>query len=196
MECLCNIRLPIRYWNQSASIANRNKIHVLRFDSQTCGNNPTINGACDISTEQWHHLVLRKTANVMSFFQDGILSESVTDNTSNSSCSVKNNNPVFIGKRDQDARYFTGNIDDVIFYNRSLTESEIAQLYHSNGWIGPQNEDLQILSYAIPDQISVDIDENDRTVHVLLNAGPTLKIRRHHSLYQMALQHLLMVRNR
>jgi hypothetical protein len=32
--------------------------------------------------------------------------------------------------------FFKGSIDDIRIYNRALTDQEIQQLYHENGWTG------------------------------------------------------------
>ena len=157
----------IRYWNENAADENKNKIFDLRYDSENCGHNPLITGSCSISSDEWHHLAYVKDGNVLSYYQDGQLFGTTVDNTS-SSCNTTNNNPIYIGKRDLNTRYFTGSIDDISFYNRSLTPEEINLLVNENGWSVPTQPVLSFTSFAIPNQISSDIDVNNKSVHVIV----------------------------
>lgn len=163
----------IRYWNTLASPSNREKAFTLRYDSRSCNNNPIINSACLITTEIWHHLVFLKKGNQISFFQDGVLQESVTDNTS-LSCNTRNNNPVYVGKRDTDRRYFTGYIDDISFYNRAISSTEIKMLFEEGQWTAPfYGADL--LSFSFPEQNAPSkINKNNKTVEVEVPCGTDL----------------------
>lgn len=163
----------IRYWNSFASAANKGKIFTMRYDSKVCGNNPIINSNCVVSTESWHHLVFLKKGNQISLFKDGVLQESVTDNTS-LSCNTKNTNPIFIGKRDTERRFFTGFIDDIAFYNRPLTNDEIKILFEEGQWTAPSNEP-DIYSFSFPEQSSPSIIDNDsRTIEIEVPCGTDL----------------------
>ncbi len=76
-------------------------------------------------TDKWHHVIAIYNHGTNKLYFDGVLSE--TD-SKNADCG-KNNFPLnvgdlFIGK------YYTGIIDDIIIYNRELTQSEVSQLYN------------------------------------------------------------------
>lgn len=155
----------IRYWNKNAASSNQNKIFNLRYDSENCGNNPTLTASCQISTEEWHHIVMRKQGSEISHFQDGILMGTVHDNT-NSGCDTKNNIPVFIGKRDLNSRYFTGGIDDISFYNRALTEKEIEIFLQEGHWSPPASSfTAKFEAFSFPEQTSpATIDFSNHTI--------------------------------
>lgn len=150
----------IRYWNKAASVSNQNKIFTMRYDSERCGNNPTITATCKISSDEWHHLVMRKKGNRISYFQDGQLMGAVEDNT-DYRCNTQNNNPIFVGKRDLNARHFTGKIDDVSFYNRALEEIDIQALLKENNWSPPVNTfDPKFESFYIKEQTEPALIDN------------------------------------
>jgi gliding motility-associated-like protein len=164
----------IRYWNSLASASNKEKIFALRYDSRYCQNNPLTNSSCIITSDNWHHIVFSKKGSKISLFQDGIFQESVTDNTT-LTCDTKNSNPIYVGKRDTDRRYFTGLIDDISFYNRALTNTEVKILFEEGEWTG-QSIRTDLLSFSIPGQNSTTIIDTDkRTVSVEMPCGTDLK---------------------
>lgn len=158
----------IRYWNSNANEERRNKIFNLRYDTETCNHNPLITGDCYISTDQWHHLVFLKNGNLLEYYQDNILLGSTTDNTS-STCNTKNNNRILIGKRILEGRHFTGLIDDIFFYDRSLNLDEIQLLYEENNWSRPIDEEPIIVSFDIPNQMGNSIINNqNKTIDLIV----------------------------
>lgn len=157
----------IRYWNEKAAEQNKYKIFNLRYDTELCGHNPLITGDCYISREDWHHLVLVKKGNNLEYYQDEQLFGSTTDDTV-LSCNTTNSNPIFIGKRDLNQRYFTGMIDDIAFYNRALTLSEISILFTTNGWEASPTPGLDITFFSLPNQISSSINNSNYTIDVIM----------------------------
>lgn len=155
----------IRYWNINESTSRQEKIFALRYDSQGCGNNPMVTSPCKLTSEKWHQIVLRKKGNEIAYFQDRILQGVEQDNTS-LTCGTKNSFPILIGKRNFDQRYFTGIIDDISFYNRAITNDEIALLFTQNGWLGPPS-DLEFISFSFTEQLEpATIIETMRTIDI------------------------------
>jgi len=62
----------------------------------------------------------------MSTYLDNVLVES---NTKSFSESTANNLDILIGKRPITDLYYSGNFDDLYFYDRAISEAEIATLY-------------------------------------------------------------------
>ena len=85
----------------------------------------------EVTDNQWHHVALvRNTRDVrLLIFLDGILAGSVPD----ASGSLANTADLWIGglHNPGDYRYFDGDIDDVLIFNRALTPTEIAAYYES-----------------------------------------------------------------
>ncbi len=164
----------IRYNNGTAESSSREKISALRWDSESCNNNPTILHSCKISTDEWHHLVLMKQGNTLYSYQDGLLTGQRIDNTS-PSCNTKNSFPILVGKRDLNQRYFTGSIDDISFYNRALTEEEINILFTDNSWAKPTNF-ADFVSYDFPEQTQPSIiDDEKNTIQIEIPCNVNIK---------------------
>jgi hypothetical protein len=80
-----------------------------------------------VPINRWHHVLVRVDRNnVPDFYIDGVVTGKTV--TSFTRTPTDNNNPVLIGKRD-DGLYFKGSIDDVLIYNRALSDTEIQELY-------------------------------------------------------------------
>lgn len=75
---------------------------------------------------KWHHLVAVKNNDTYSIFINGILNETDSGNANcGASFSIaKDVGDLIIGK------YFNGIIDDIIVYNRALTQQEVKELYN------------------------------------------------------------------
>ncbi len=158
----------IRYWNNYAPSDNQQRIFSLRYDSENCGHNPLITADCAITSGEWHHLVLIKSGSTLLYYQDGILLGTATDNTS-LTCNTQNSNPIYIGKRDLNTRYFTGFIDDLVFYNRALSADEVNMLFSINNWsYTPPPDPQEIIAFNIPDQASSQIIDSTKTILVVM----------------------------
>jgi len=136
-----NINDIVRKWNgnaegypfsmsylNSTNLSYPNQLLSARFDSQTCGNAPN-DFAPAITSDVFHHYVLVKQGNTLSNYVDNVLAGQVTDTTQGSGCAIQNTADVTIGTRGNLVRFFKGTIDDIRFYNRSLTTTEIASLF-------------------------------------------------------------------
>ncbi len=69
----------------------------------------------------WHHYVLTYNGSVIKLYIDDVL----VNSTAYSTALTKNSNPVYIGD------FFSGFIDDVKIYNKSLSATEIKNLYNA-----------------------------------------------------------------
>lgn len=72
----------------------------------------------------WHHIAATYDGQVQKIYKDGMMIGTAT----NIGEINVNSNHVFIGAAEGRSRNFKGRIDDVLFYNRILTESEIGVL--------------------------------------------------------------------
>ncbi len=79
-------------------------------------------------TPGWHHLVGTHNATVLSIYVDGVLTGSMNKT------GVGINTPGFIGC-DTAKNYFTGSIDEVAVWNRTLSNDEIASIYWENNGV-------------------------------------------------------------
>lgn len=98
-----------------------------------------------IPTETWKFLVATANNSKVDLYLNGVLvqrqiikNSSPVSNLPSNFHLAHNSDPVGIGYENVigQNRYFTGNIDDIRFYNRVLTTGEIQQLYHEGGWVG------------------------------------------------------------
>lgn len=155
----------IRYLNSTSTASDRNKVLALRFSSDPCTRAPALKSTCPLSLNVWHHMALVKNGSTLSYYQDGVLLGQVTDNTV-AACDTKNSLPVHIAQRANNF-FFKGKIDDVAFYNRSLTPKEINDIVFENGWTIPVTNPNAFSSFSIPQQISpADINAVNRTINV------------------------------
>ena len=84
----------------------------------------------DFSTvNRWHHVVLtfNDASNRFDIYEDG--NQVALDNNTCTSSFGANSNPIRIGYSTYSPGYFIGKIDDVRVYNRSLSASEVSNLY-------------------------------------------------------------------
>lgn len=93
------------------------------------GHGADVVSSSPVSNGSWHFIVARITGNIGELFVDNAL-------VANSSISL--NTPsvtsLNIGGPEAELSGFTGKIDDLRIYNRSLLDSEISALYHEGGW--------------------------------------------------------------
>lgn len=96
----------------------------------------SVSGNSNIADGLWHHLVFEREGTTIRSYQDGTLANTLTAvNTS-----AANSFPLRFGKTNFASPYeyfFAGTIDDARFYNRSLSASDVLQLYQ--GTSGPTN---------------------------------------------------------
>jgi outer membrane protein OmpA-like peptidoglycan-associated protein len=154
----------IRYWNQSSG-KNHGKVQVARYDlSKT---HPYTFSKKTIKDNKFHHLVYSKKGKKLYLYIDGILDTCHEDTTLNETRSTSN---VQFGRqgvgKQGNGGFFKGVIDDVRFYNYSLSPIQISKLYSSvntnpkltEKHVCPKSvdelveeiEELQVVDFEIP----------------------------------------------
>jgi hypothetical protein len=104
------------------------------------GNDSTYS-VISITTEQWHHVVVRVENKVPDFYLDGaIIGKTVTFFTRTP---TGNNIPLYIGRRGS-SLYFNGKIDEVSIYNRALSAEEIKLIFNKANNPNPANDSFGI----------------------------------------------------
>ena len=76
----------------------------------------------DVSTSEWRHLVVTCVGTDLKLYLNGVLSSDIARTGCSTNIPTINSGDLFLGKE------FTGLLDDVIIYNRILTQSEITEL--------------------------------------------------------------------
>jgi len=79
-----------------------------------------------ITDDKWHHAVGVYDGSEVSLYRDGLL---VDTNTNPPSTIGTNDYKLTIGIASDSAVYFKGRIDEVMIYNRALTQNEIEDIY-------------------------------------------------------------------
>lgn len=84
-----------------------------------------------INNNLWNNLIISRSLNVYSLYLNGILVGTVTDTSPN----IPNEIGWLIGSNPNGFGvpiFYQGKIDDIGFWNRALTQSEVSQLYNQN----------------------------------------------------------------
>lgn len=82
---------------------------------------------------QWHHIVYTVDADtdMLHLYLDGDLAASQPKITATP---TSNENDMYLGGGPNVDRYFSGQLDDLLLYNRVLSAEEVAVLYRLNDW--------------------------------------------------------------
>ncbi|MBI3588223.1 LamG domain-containing protein [Candidatus Micrarchaeota archaeon] len=97
-----------------------------RFRMLTASNQlKTLLSSSGVSQYAWHHLAGSYDNSTMRLYIDGALNASLSLNESVSTANYR----IALGSEDGFQRFFNGSIDEVHFWNRTLSASEISQLY-------------------------------------------------------------------
>lgn len=102
-----------------------NRVHMYRGTGNDAG-------SVVINNNQWYHITVVKVGLVESVYVNGVFDFSVTLSNGSPSSSGVN---LGIGGDSGGGRYFIGRIDDVKVYNKSLSASEVKQLYQQGGGV-------------------------------------------------------------
>ena len=92
-------------------------------------NLPNIFSQTVIQDSIWYHVVITVHANIHKMYVDGVYEGTSTDDFQ-----MISTMPLRIGRYNSGHYPFHGLIDDLIIYNRALTETEIQSLYNHGGW--------------------------------------------------------------
>ncbi len=99
---------------------------VFGHNNSVWANRPLID--CDEElkqlTDEWHHVVAVKNNDEYKIYFNGILNESATGNANCTNLHLAQDiGDLFLGK------FYTGKIDDVIIYNRVVSDQEVTELF-------------------------------------------------------------------
>jgi len=95
------------------------------IDWWTLGSNVASSGTKAISLNAWHHIVFVKNGSSVSFYLDGIATNTTATDV------TKDPSGVFIGGESIYNQDFYGRIDEVGIWKRAITSAEVTQLYNS-----------------------------------------------------------------
>lgn len=80
------------------------------------------------SLNNWDFFVVTINGSTLNYYKNGVL---IGQNSSPSAFLLSTNNPLYIGKDDPGfTDYYTGKIDDIRIYNRTLSYNEVISLYN------------------------------------------------------------------
>jgi hypothetical protein len=88
----------------------------------------SLNSSTAINDGLWHHVVLSNTGTTTRLYIDGKLEGSKPETMQVGNAG--SNNKLYLGKTNLDMRPFTGSLNDVRIYNRSLSDIEIDSLFN------------------------------------------------------------------
>ncbi len=99
------------------------------FGNWNQGSGHAVKTNTTINTYQWYHLVFTYDGSISKIYLDGLL-----ENSKATSGSIHTSSkPLTIGHhRVKSQRYFKGLIDDVMIFNRAISEEEVQQLYQGS----------------------------------------------------------------
>lgn len=125
----------------------------------------------------WHHIVAVKSYNTLGDIYYLYIDNNLKGTTTVTYNGVQNTNEIVIGKVSSDSdstRYFDGKIDQVLIYNKALTQAEVSAIYNSglgyeypfkSGWLDGYKYRKKI---KISDEI---IDEDLNHFPILIKIG-------------------------
>jgi hypothetical protein len=95
------------------------------FIEQSDGTNNIISiSTTSINDNNWYHVIVQRTETTLDVIINGVKEDS--ESTSDLTSEIYNNSNIYIGKYINN--YFSGSLDEIRFYNRSLTASEYLKL--------------------------------------------------------------------
>ena len=123
-------------------------------------NQPIIEGTTDCADGEWHHVcVVRDTTeDKLRLYVDGAEDNTEVEDTTNADMSNTAN--FIIGSKYNDVNYWTGTIDEVGIWNRSLSASEISDLCNLGSGTNPEQITTNSVTLNSPTDGSTD---NNRT---------------------------------
>ena len=114
------------------------------------GNNDTehvfLNSNNNIQLDVWCHVVsvFDDDGNIAKLYIDNIINDAESSSMvlDENALGIHIGSDQYLDGEPSPNRFFSGIIDDIRIYNYSLSEDEISELYHENGWQGnPQNSE-------------------------------------------------------
>ena len=104
-------------------------INAQRYDGR-CLNASVLTSTTRVDDDEWHHILFQRTdAGMVQLYIDGLLEAEAVDSLP---CSVLNNASMTLGVRsgnpNEQIRHFSGGLDEIRFYGRSLNADELTFL--------------------------------------------------------------------
>ncbi|GEM_PF-6655550 len=100
-------------------------------DGTTTGNTIMSGPSGNFADGRWHFLVGMRSGTNWMIYKDGVLTNHYDSGTTGS---IEDGGNIRIGGTNVEAYHWNGLIDDIRIYNRSLSNSEMQELYHESGW--------------------------------------------------------------
>jgi hypothetical protein len=106
----------------------------------------TIKSQGGLNDSQWHFVVYarNRASGLLQLYIDGVLANSTTGGTQALSAPSALN----IGRINTGGNYFTGEIDELAIYNRTMGADEVYALYHGAGFRGNHNVTVYVSDVA------------------------------------------------
>ncbi|MBT8144227.1 MAG: LamG domain-containing protein, partial [Gammaproteobacteria bacterium] len=105
---------------------------TLRFGFTVGGSWLPHYGTSDVVDQQWHHLVAVRANGRVKLYVDGVKETDEVDNHAGTTVTIDGQGP-FIGDYPGQSEQVHGILDDLRFYDRGLTDTEIADLFAEGG---------------------------------------------------------------
>jgi len=118
------------------------------------GSNVNIDLACG---QGWHHIAVTKSGTTFTLYIDGTTSESQTI-----SGTAWGTQDWIIGNTPYNTRYFDGDVDDMSFWSRALTATEIGKLVNDNDTPWTKTGSSVIIQNGVGGGTSVALNTDDR----------------------------------
>jgi len=90
------------------------------------GADPTLTSTATLSTATWYHVVITYASGTATIYING-----ASDNSGSLTAFNASTNGQFIGSDDQASNTFDGIVDEVGYWSRALTSTEVSKLYNS-----------------------------------------------------------------
>lgn len=118
----------IVYYNNTAQEEIRQSFSFVRYDGSICRHSPQLFTPAPAGKSFIHLVCLKQGTALRVYINTKLVAEAMDTTEPSTTCGSKNNSELTIGTRGNKVRYFAGTIDDVRFYNRALSQKEIALL--------------------------------------------------------------------
>ncbi len=136
-----NVNDDGKSYNYAMEIKNDNHV-VCVFGNGTTNN--AVTSTATITANQLTHVACTWDGSSFKLYVNGTLNASASQTITPSA----NSSPLYLGKFGGNADYLQGVLDEVRIYNRSLSTSEIQDLYNYTGEVTPPSIPPQIYSFS------------------------------------------------
>jgi surface protein len=133
----------------------------MKFQLSTLGS--SVQYDAEIEEGEWQQYVLTFDKDTARVYRDAVLADK------NEKYGAIDAGGILTVGSSGSGNYYEGSIDDILVYNRALSESEILSLYNENGW-PPLATETDILTFDVSGQIDQElISSIDHTVDIIVD---------------------------